>query len=93
MARYSLAKYYCEEDRSFSLTRGRPSAYSCMHSISDTWWGDSFSPPSKDGLVLRCKDSHLETAPAFFRRLVHFCIAGDPTMQSIESLVERMSTG
>ena len=59
-----FSKYLCErDDRAFSLIRERPGSYSYMHSTSDTWWGNSLN---KDGLVLHCKESYLETVSACF---------------------------
>jgi hypothetical protein len=57
-----FSKYLCEGDER------------CMHSIGDTWWGTAFSSLNKDGLVLRCKESHLGTVSAFFGALYPFAL-------------------
>lgn len=73
-----FSKYLCEgNDRSFSLIRERLGIYSYMHSISDTWWSNGLN---KDGLVLHCKEPHLEAVSAcFLMPCILFAIAKDPT--------------
>ena len=52
-----FSKYLCErDDRAFSLIS------TCIQSAT-TWWGNSLN---KDGLVLHCKESYLETVSACF---------------------------